>query len=238
MPPQRCGDVIALGAPIAPPLRHLWQKCTEPCIGELTERIRLRAVGFMKLSISGRHRARSAVRQRLLRHLARTSGSATRRAATYGVARVAIVHVGEIADALGDLYPALRGTKLEALCDAYFSQGWYKDDFADGAGIDLLYVESIEIDAAHQHKNLDLAMVRRLCDTLGSGCQLAVDAVPRRARRGSLGPPRLRADHAGRTTGLMHMKLGYRHAQVVDATGSGDFEVLPTVVLHDRHTHN
>ena len=42
----------------------------------------------------------------------------------------------------------------------------------------------------------------------------------------------------GRTNGLMHMKLGYRHAKVVDATGSGDFEVLPTVVLHDRHTHN
>jgi hypothetical protein len=42
----------------------------------------------------------------------------------------------------------------------------------------------------------------------------------------------------GRPNGLMHMKLGYRHAQVVDATGSGDFEVLPTVVLHDRHLEN
>jgi len=34
------------------------------------------------------------------------------------------------------------------------------------------------------------------------------------------------------------MKLGYRHAQVVDTTGSGDFVVQPTVVLHDRHMNN
>lgn len=155
-----------------------------------------------------------------------------------GVARIALVHVGEIADALGDLYPALRGTKLEALAGAYFSHGWYKDDFAEGAGIDLLFVESIEIDAAHQHKNLDLAAVRRLCDTIGSGCQLAVmpyrDAIVA-SHWGQLG---FALTTPGRTNGLMHMKLGYRHAKVVDATGSGDFEVLPTVVLHDRHTHN
>ena len=25
------------------------------------------------------------------------------------------------------------------------------------------------------------------------------------------------------------MKLGYRHARIVDATGSGDYEVVPTV---------
>jgi len=157
---------------------------------------------------------------------------------TMGTARIALVHVGEIADAFGDLYPALRGTKLEQLCDAYFSQGWYKDDFADGAGIDLLFVESIEIDAAHQHKNLDLAMVRRLCDTLGSGCQLAVMPYGDALTAGNWGRLGFSLTTPGRSAGLMHMKLGYRHAQVVDATGSGDFEVLPTVVLHDRHTHN
>jgi hypothetical protein len=27
----------------------------------------------------------------------------------------------------------------------------------------------------------------------------------------------------------MHMKLGYRHAQVVDATGSGDYEVVSSI---------
>ena len=157
---------------------------------------------------------------------------------TCGVARVAIVHVGEIADAHGDLYPALRVTPLEALCDAYFSQGWYKDDFADGAGIDLIYIESVEMDAAHAHRNLDLAMVRRLCDTLGSGCQLAVMPYGNAHAAGHWGQLGFALTTPGRSAGLMHMKLGYRHAQVVDATGSGDFEVLPTVVLHDRHLDN
>lgn len=147
-------------------------------------------------------------------------------ARTYGTARIALVHVGEIADAAGEVWPALHGTRLESLHDVYFSHGWYKDDYADGAGIDLLYIDHITLDEQHRGKNLDLALVRRLCDTLGSGCQLAVVAYPdasaasRWARLGfSISTP-------GRTSGLMHMKLGYRHAQVVDATGSGDYEVV------------
>lgn len=188
----------------------------------------------MKLSISGDIELDSGTKS-YVTWLDVRIGEGTR---TFGMARVAVVHVGEIADALGDLYPALRGTKLEALCDAYFAQGWYKDDFADGAGIDLIYVESIEIDAAHEHKNLDLALVRRLCDTLGSGCQLAVMPYDNALKAGHWGRLGFSLSTPGRTSGLMHMKLGYRHAQVVDATGSGDFEVLPTVVLHDRHLEN
>lgn len=155
-----------------------------------------------------------------------------------GSARIAIVHVGEIADALGDVYPVLRGTPLEPLCRAYFSDGWYNETFSDGSGIDLLYVESVEIAASHHHKNLDYAMVRRLCDTLGSGCQLAVMPYHEPLTAAHWGRLGFSLTTPGRRTGLMHMKLGYRHAQVVDATGSGDFEVLPSVVLHDRHTHN
>lgn len=147
----------------------------------------------------------------------------------FGSARVALVHVGEIADAVGEVWPALHGTKLEPLHDVYFSSGWYKDDYADGAGIDLLYIDHISIDEAHRGKNLDLALVRRLCDTLGSGCQLAVVAypdaqdAPRWARLG------FAVSTPGRSIGFMHMKLGYRQAQVVDATGRGDYEVVSTV---------
>ncbi len=147
-------------------------------------------------------------------------------ARVYGSARIALVHVGEIADAAGEVWPALHGTRLESLHDVYFSGGWYKDDYADGAGIDLLYIERITIDPAHQGKNLDLALVRRLCDTLGSGCQLAVvgyGSAAEAPRWGNLG---FAISTPGRSAGLMHMKLGYRHAQVVDATGSGDYEVV------------
>jgi hypothetical protein len=147
----------------------------------------------------------------------------------YGHARVALVHVGEIADAHGDLWPALRGTRLEGVHDVYFTQGWYKDDFADGAGIDMLYVESVELDDSVRDKNLDLALVRRLAETIGSGCQLVV--LPYRTA--------LEATHwaqigfavstGGRASGYLHMKLGYRHAEVVDATGAGEFHVLSSM---------
>jgi hypothetical protein len=139
-------------------------------------------------------------------------------------ARIALVHVGEIADAHGDIWRALRGTSLESIHDLYFSQGWYKDDF-DGAGIDLLFVERVVVDEHYRGRNLDLAVVRRLCDTLGSGCQLAV--MPYRdpheaAQWGRLG---FALTTPGRSSGMMHMKLGYRHARVVDANGSGHYEV-------------
>jgi hypothetical protein len=147
-------------------------------------------------------------------------------ARVFGTARVALVHVGEAADATGEVWPALHGTRLEPLHDVYFESGWYKDEYADGAGIDLLFVDRIAIDEEHRAKNLDLALVRRLCNTLGSGCQLAVvgyghaSDAPRWAGLG------FEISTPGRSAGLMHMKLGYRHAQIVDATGSGDYEVL------------
>ncbi|MCL2726266.1 MAG: hypothetical protein FWD69_17730 [Polyangiaceae bacterium] len=146
----------------------------------------------------------------------------------YGTARVALLHVGEIADALGDLWPALQRTSLAGLHDVYFAQGWYKDDYADGAGIDLLYIQSIELEEHWRQRNLDLAIVRRLASTFGSGCQLVV--MPFRnaheaARWSRLG---FSISTGGRTNGFMHMKLGYRHADVVDILGSSNFEVLAT----------
>lgn len=147
----------------------------------------------------------------------------------HGSARIALVHVGEIADAAGEVWPALHGTRLEALHDVYFAQGWYKDDYADGAGIDLLYIDHITINDEQQGKNLDLALVRRLCDTLGSGCQLAVVAYNDALRAAHWAKLGFAISTPGRTSGLMHMKLGNRHAQIVDATGSGDYEVISTM---------
>lgn len=143
-----------------------------------------------------------------------------------GTARIALVHIGEIADATGEIWPALHGTRLESIHDAYFAQGWYKDEFADGAGIDLLYVERVDIEPSYRGKNLDLAIVRRLCDTLGSGCQLAVLPYAEANVAAHWGRLGFTLSTPGRTTGHMHMKLGYRHARVVDATGSGDYEVV------------
>jgi hypothetical protein len=157
---------------------------------------------------------------------------------TLATARVALVHVGEVADAHGDIWQALRGTRLEALHDVYFAQGWYKDEYADGAGIDLLYVDELVIEEPYRDRNLDLAIVRRLCDTLGSGCQLTAMAYRDAHQAAHWGRLGFAPSTPGRTAGYMHMKLGYRHARVIDATGAGHYEVLSTGVLGDRSSTN
>ena len=150
---------------------------------------------------------------------------------TFGTARVALVHVGEIADAHGDLWPALRGTRLEALHDVYFSQGWYNDDFADGAGIDLLFVESVELDESARNRNFDLALVRRLAESIGSGCQLVVMAYKNPMQAAYWAQIGFSVTTGGRGAGFMHMKLGYRHASVVDVgvgvgVGESDYRLM------------
>lgn len=145
---------------------------------------------------------------------------------TMGVARVALVHVGEIADAQGDLWPTLQGTPLEGLHDVYFEQGWYRDDYADGAGIDLLHVASIELDESCRGRNVDLAIVRRLAATIGSSCQLVTMAYRSALEAAYWAQLGFGISTAGRPSGYMHMKLGYRHAQLVASDLAADFRIV------------
>ncbi|MCL2777956.1 MAG: hypothetical protein FWD73_08125 [Polyangiaceae bacterium] len=144
----------------------------------------------------------------------------------HAAARVALLHVGELADAHGDLWPILHRSPLAGLADVYFAHGWYKDDYADGAGIDLLYIESIEVDDLWQQRNLDFAIVGRLASTFGSGCQLVVMRFRNAHEASRWSRLGFSVSTEGRLSGFMHMKLAYRHAQVVDVLGSGNFEVL------------
>jgi len=142
-----------------------------------------------------------------------------------GSARVALVHVGEMADARVDVWSALREARLESLADTFFAQGWYKDEYADGAGIDLFHVASVDVEP--HAKNLDLAIVRRLADTIASGCQLV--SMPYRDAHEAARWSRIGFSPAtpGRSSGLLHLKLGYHHARLVRA-GDHGFEVLGT----------
>lgn len=152
---------------------------------------------------------------------------ATDKGETHGELRVAVVHVGEIADGPGDLRRVLAAAKIETLHDVYFESGWYRDEYADGAGIDLLYIEHVQVDSVHRARNLDLAMVRRVCDTLGSGAQLAVLPYGHARDVARWAPLGFAPSTQGRSHGLLHMKLGFRTAQVV-STAAGHFEVMPT----------
>ena len=94
-----------------------------------------------------------------------------------GHAHVALVHVGMIADAgrsLRDVLNADSG-ELSALHEIYFEDDWIRSDLiAGGKGSDLLYVSELELDVAYADRNVDVAIVLRMCDTLGAGCALAV----------------------------------------------------------------
>jgi hypothetical protein len=94
-----------------------------------------------------------------------------------GHAHVALVHVGMIADAgrsLRDVLHADSG-ELAILYEIYFEDDWIRGDLiAGGKGSDLLYVSELELDVAYTGRNVDVAIILRLCDTLGAGCAIAV----------------------------------------------------------------
>jgi hypothetical protein len=90
---------------------------------------------------------------------------------------VALVHVGMIVDAERSLRDVLHADsgELADLHHIYFEDDWIRGDLvAGGKGTDLLYVSELELDISYVGRNVDVAIVLRLCDTLGAGCALAV----------------------------------------------------------------
>lgn len=93
-----------------------------------------------------------------------------------GEGRVARIHVGEAANVGEPLYQVLDADSgdLEALYDVFFEEDWLQDQFAIGGGGDVLFVNQLDLEPGWEGRNIDLAVVRRLCDTIGEGCELAV----------------------------------------------------------------
>jgi hypothetical protein len=94
-----------------------------------------------------------------------------------GTARAAIVHVGAIAnseESLADVLDADSG-ELEALYGVYFEDDWLRADIAEaGGGSDLLYLSTLELDKCSSPEAIAVSIIRRLCETLASGCGLAI----------------------------------------------------------------
>jgi hypothetical protein len=57
---------------------------------------------------------------------------------------------------------------------ALFKDGWLRDDFDGASGTALLFIEAIDLGDEWRERLVDLAVVRRLVETLGTGCSLAV----------------------------------------------------------------
>lgn len=94
-----------------------------------------------------------------------------------GHAHVALVHVSLIAEAGRSLRDVLRSDsgELAILHEIYFEDDCIRGDLvAGGRGNDLFYVSELELDVSYTDRNVDVALVLRLYDTLGAGCAIAV----------------------------------------------------------------
>jgi hypothetical protein len=98
-----------------------------------------------------------------------------------GRAEIAIVHVGAVLASHDTLYDVLDADSgdLEALYHLYFDedQDWFKDEFACAPGVDLGYLQDLTIEPAWQGRNIEFAVVQRLCDTIAAGCKVLVVPV-------------------------------------------------------------
>ena len=98
-----------------------------------------------------------------------------------GRAEFAIVHVGAVLESDDSVYDVLDADSgdLEALYHLYFddNQDWFKDEFACAPGVDLGYLRDLTMEPAWQGRNIEFAVIQRLCDTIAAGCKVLVMPV-------------------------------------------------------------
>ncbi|MDC3960449.1 hypothetical protein [Polyangium jinanense] len=160
-----------------------------------------------------------------------------------GQARAALVHVGKVLDneeSLHDVLDADSGD-LEALYSIYFDEktDWFKPELAEGMGRDLLYIDEVHVEPAFEGRNIELAVVRNLADTLGQGCELVV--VPVESDQDEEYWSHLgfeMSTPAEKGHGYMHLNLAYRSSFVDDEENPGHFKVQPNIPSDATKTHH
>ena len=85
-----------------------------------------------------------------------------------------VIQYGGAADVGAKLALVMDGS-LRPLHRAVFTEdGWLREDFEDASGTALLYVENLDLSDEWRDRLVDLAVVRRLTETIGQGCSLTV----------------------------------------------------------------
>jgi len=157
-----------------------------------------------------------------------------------GQGQIAIVHLSMIADAEVKVWATLDAdsSEMEALYSVYFEKDDLRREFIAGFGHDLLYIREVLIEPAWQGRNVELAAVRRLCDTVGYGCELAI--IPYSSMQEVRAWERIgfEVSTPGKRIGLMHMNLGFLYPRIVDPDGTGRFKVMPNLSQEEREKHH
>ena len=157
-----------------------------------------------------------------------------------GRAQAGRIHASHAFDCGESIYDALDADsgELEALYEVFFEDGWLKDDLSEGSGSDVLYVADIDIRPPYQAWNIDFAVVRRLCDSLGQGAALAVmpyESTEEIARWAQLG---FEVATPGADEGYLFLRLTHRTARVDDSDKPGHFKVLPNPAPEEAENHH
>ena len=145
-----------------------------------------------------------------------------------GWARVAVIHVGV---AGGELCEALDAdsSNLETLYGLYFNDDWLKEEYAQGVGSEVIYFDDIHLEPSWQNRGIELAVVRRLCDTLGQGSDLAVVCFqkPEEAESWARMGFELTCQPESGGWGYMHLRMSLRHPLVRRTDDEHGFRVVP-----------
>ena len=97
-----------------------------------------------------------------------------------GHARIAVIQVADAMNrgvAMRDVLDA-DSEELFGLDDVFFDDDEYlKPEYANGVGFNVMYFAEVELVPAWRGKRIEEALVRRVADTWGEGCAIAVVPV-------------------------------------------------------------
>lgn len=89
-----------------------------------------------------------------------------------------------------------------------------------------MYVSELSLEPAWQGRNIEVALVHRICDTLGGGCELAVIDYASEAKSQRWQRMGFTITTPGQETGYLHLPLAVRLARVVLDQNSASYRIV------------
>lgn len=152
-----------------------------------------------------------------------------------GQGLLAVVHAGSC-----DVWEACDAdsTDLEAIGVVYYTaDGCIREDLAEGKGQDVMYLYEVKVNEGAP-PGIDYAVVRRLADTIGTGCALVTfiaesDEEAKHWQR--MGFERTETDVEGT---FLHLNLAHNNPRIARDDATGGFKVVPYLSPERRNTHH
>lgn len=105
----------------------------------------------------------------------------------------------------------------------FFEEGSLKDEYGNGVGSDVLYVDSLELRLDWHGRNVEEAVVRRVLDSWGQGCAIGAMAVKNAAEVSRWKMISFEVAQASTSVeqGYVYMDLSLKHPRIAQADDDG-----------------